>query len=588
MRTYFLLFTVVSLLALVAVAARGDIIILNTGGRVEGKIIEEDIDKILVKTPHAMMTIPQDDVEEIQKKLTPWEEYSQKSTKMDEFDAEAHWKLAKWCKEKERENWLKQEYRTELELVLSLKPGHKEATKAYTELRAEEDKRLAKLAKAEAERRKKTAPKPTPKTAMDKTKPPAEGVEVPEIKPGERQEITLTPARKKKIYDLVNKFFDESPENVDARQKILAEIDKLGPIPKSAIKPLRDTVFKKCRKKELYGFERVGGKYRLKHKLYPGTFILGMPRGGGKRMGLLIGLHGGGQGVGDGATSAQKWSMAAGQGCITCFPTVIQKEATAWNKEREEKYVIQLIQELKRAYPAIDSNRIYLCGHSMGGFGTWAIGTHYADMFAAISPNAGGIFVMRGGGGGGVTLARGTVVNLKATPIYFYHGADDGRVGPESDRRAAEVLKELKEKHGPYEYVYKEYNGIGHGYPPGGFSPIIKWMVSHKRNPYPDYIVWEPSRPYKKLFWWIKVRSAGGQIIAKYKKSKNLIEIEGSSSGISVFLNDKMVNFSKPVKVMLNGKEVFNDFVYHSASAVLESIQDKKDKEQYFTAKIDL
>jgi predicted esterase len=572
-----------SLLALIAVGARGDVIVLNTGGRVEGKIIEDDIDYVLVKTPYGMTRISREDIEEIEKKPTVWELYTEKSSKIDDFDAEAHWKLAEWCKGK---HGLELEYKTELELVLSLKPGHKKAGEAFAKLRAEEEKKLAKFAKAEAERKKKNAPKSTPRTGTDKTKPPAKGVEVPEITPGERQEITLEPARKKKIYDLVNSFFDESPENVDARQKILAEIDKLGPIPKSAVKALCNTVFKKC-KKELHGFEKVGGKYRLKHKLYPGTFILGMPRGGGKKMGLLVGLHGGGQGVGDGATSAQKWSMAAGQGCITCFPTVIQKEGSAWNKEREEKYVLQLIQELKRAYP-IDSNRIYLCGHSMGGFGTWSIGTHYADMFAALSPNAGGIFVMRGGGGGGVTLARGTVVNLKATPIYFYHGADDARVGPESDRRAAEVLKELKEKHGPYEYVYKEYNGIGHGYPPGGFSPIIKWMVSHKRKPYPDYIVWEPSRPYKKLFWWIKVRSAGGQIIAKYKKSKNLIEIEGSSSGISVFLNEKMVNLSKPVKILLNGKEVFNDYVYYSASAVLESIQDKKDKEQYFTAKIDL
>ena len=45
---------------------------------------------------------------------------------------------------------------------------------------------------------------------------------------------------------------------------------------------------------------------------------------------------------------------------------------------------------------------------------------------------------------------------------------------------------------------------------------------------------------------------------------------------------------SKPVKVTIGGKEVFNDYVYYSASAILESIQDKKDPEQYFTAKIKL
>jgi predicted esterase len=567
---------------LLTVAARGDVIHLNTGGRVEGKVIEKDLDSVLVKTPYGMTRIRAEDIETIEEKPTVWELYTEKSSKIDDFNVDEHWKLAQWCKDK---RGLEQEYKTELELVLSLKPGHKEAGKAYAKLREEEQRKLEKFAKKEAARKKKATGSGR-KTPAGDAKPGEEG-KVPELKPGERQEITLDGARKKKILDLIDQFFDESPENVDARQKILQEIDKLGPITKKSISSFRSTIYKKC-KKELFGFERSGGRYQLKHKLYPGTFILGMPRGGGKKFGLLVGLHGGGQGVGDGATSAQKWAGAAGKGCITCFPTVIQKEGSAWNKEREEKYVIQLIQELKAAYP-IDPNRIYLCGHSMGGFGTWSIGTHYADMFAAISPNAGGIFVMRGGGGGGgVTLARGTVVNLKATPIYFYHGADDGRVGPESDRKAAEVLKELKEKHGPYEYVYKEYNGIGHGYPPGGFGPIIDWMIRHKRKPYPDYIVWEPSRPYKKLFWWIKVRSAGGQIIAKYKKSKNLIEIEGSSSGISVFLNEKMVNLSKPVKVMVNGKEVFKDYVYYSASALLESIQDKKDPEQYFTAKIDL
>lgn len=583
-RTCLALFAIISVLVFVAMTARGDVIVLNTGGRVEGKIIEENVDEVLVKTPYGMTRIRFEDIENIERKPTVWEIYTEKSTKIDDFDVDGHWKLAQWCKD---QRGLEQEYKTELELILSLKPDHKEAGELYADLRKKEEELLAKLSRKDEERRKKASPKAPPKTATDSTKPPKEGVDVPEITPGERQEIALEGPRRKKIYDLIDQFFDESPENVEARQKIIDEIDKLGPIPKKAITDFRNSVFKKC-KGELFGFEKAGGRYKLKHELYPGTFILGMPRGGGKKLGLLVGLHGGGQGVGDGATSAQKWAGAAGKGCVTCFPTVIQKEATAWNKEREEKYVIQLIQELKAAFP-IDPNRIYLCGHSMGGFGTWSIGTHYADMFAALSPNAGGIFVMRGGGGGGgISLVRGSVVNLKATPIYFYHGADDGRVGPESDRKAAEALKELKEKHGPYEYVYKEYNGIGHGYPPGGFGPIIDWMISHKRKPYPDYIVWEPSRPYKKLFWWIKVKSGGGQIVAKYNKSKNLIEIDGTSAGLSVFLNEKMANLNKPVKVMLNGKEVFNDYVYYSASAILESIQDKKDPEQYFTAKIDL
>ena len=37
-----------------------------------------------------------------------------------------------------------------------------------------------------------------------------------------------------------------------------------------------------------------------------------------------------------------------------------------------------------------DTNRIYLCGLSMGGFGTWYTAMAYPDLFAAIAPCCGG------------------------------------------------------------------------------------------------------------------------------------------------------------------------------------------------------
>ena len=38
----------------------------------------------------------------------------------------------------------------------------------------------------------------------------------------------------------------------------------------------------------------------------------------------------------------------------------------------------------------IDTNRIYLCGLSMGGFGTWYTAMAYPKLFAAIAPCCGG------------------------------------------------------------------------------------------------------------------------------------------------------------------------------------------------------
>ena len=54
-----------------------------------------------------------------------------------------------------------------------------------------------------------------------------------------------------------------------------------------------------------------------------------------------------------------------------------------------EKDVMDVIAEMRRAYN-IDSDRIYLTGHSMGGYGTWSVAMSHPDVFAALAPVAGG------------------------------------------------------------------------------------------------------------------------------------------------------------------------------------------------------
>jgi predicted peptidase len=45
--------------------------------------------------------------------------------------------------------------------------------------------------------------------------------------------------------------------------------------------------------------------------------------------------------------------------------------------------------ELVRAEYNVDADRIFLMGHSMGGFGTWWLGQKHADVWAAIAPMSG-------------------------------------------------------------------------------------------------------------------------------------------------------------------------------------------------------
>lgn len=542
---------------------QADVIHLASGGKIECEILEENDDYIVVRMyPNIIAKIDVERVVKIERKPTRWQLYSEKSKGIDQYDAEAHWELAKWCKEQ----GLYREYKTELELTLALKPDHKEALKAYKELKEKEEARAKRIRERFAKKHRRSSS--TSKSSSIAPK---------EIKKASASKLS-------QIRKLIDEFFSTPEEDYKKREKILERLSRFEPLSRSDVLSFKRELFRKVRRGPKASYK--GGRGQLNSKLYPGTYYICIPRAKMRKYPLVIGLHGGGPGVGDGRTALQKWGFAARKGAICVFPTVIRKESTAWNKEREERYVMALIEEIKRSFP-IDTNRIYLVGHSMGGYGTWSIGTHYADVFAGLAPCAGGVFVMTGQGGSVVGLARGTVVNLKNTPIYFYHGADDPRVPPTSDRKAAELLAKLKEKYGPYEYVYKEYNGIGHGLPPGGLSPIIEWLFKHKRNPYPKMVIWEPSRPYKTLFWWVKNRGGISQIVAKIDRSKNEIIIDGPSSGFSIYLNDKLVDLSKPVRVVINGKEVFKDYASYSISALVDSIADKKDPQQFFYAKID-
>jgi predicted esterase len=403
----------------------------------------------------------------------------------------------------------------------------------------------------------------------------------PETKPGLPSDV------KASIKKLIKDLFDAKGH--EAKAAVLQKIEEAETpylVTKADIEDFKKTVI---------GFFRTGptlansGRVKFSHPDYPGEYII---KAGGGKCALFIGLHGGGQGVGDGGQIASLFGAGV-QGAVVIYPTVVQKDATAWNTEREEQYVLELIEAAKRTF-AIDTNRIYLAGHSMGGYGTWSIGGRHADVFAALAPMSGGIFTMGNGQGGKLEIAPGCAANLKNTPVWFTHGANDQTVPPGPDRRAAEVLKELKDKYGPYDFVYKEYPNIGHGLPSDGVGPIFQWMGSKTRNPYPKMVIWEPTRAYKKLMWWVKLRQVSGgfnasRIVVKID-SGNKFVVEQGAQGMELYINERMgVSLAKEIVVVdASGKELYKGKPDYSIAALVDSLEAKRDPELYFYAKIKL
>ena len=128
-----------------------------------------------------------------------------------------------------------------------------------------------------------------------------------------------------------------------------------------------------------------------------------------------------------------------------------------------ERDVMDVLSEVKRDYK-IDPNRVYLMGHSMGGYGTWSIAMNHPEVFAAIAPIS----------GGGQTAGLAKITHI---PELVVHGDNDPTVNVAESRRMVETAKTLG-----IELRYIEVPGGTHS---SVVVPHIKdvfdWFDAHKK-----------------------------------------------------------------------------------------------------------
>jgi predicted peptidase len=80
------------------------------------------------------------------------------------------------------------------------------------------------------------------------------------------------------------------------------------------------------------------------------------------------------------------------------------------------------------ATQAADTQRIYITGLSMGGYGAWSLACLHPERFAALVPIC----------GGGDPAA---VCSLKNVPVWAFHGALDEIVAPEQSQAMVDALQ---------------------------------------------------------------------------------------------------------------------------------------------------
>lgn len=181
---------------------------------------------------------------------------------------------------------------------------------------------------------------------------------------------------------------------------------------------------------------------------------------------LLLQLHGAGE-RGNGGADLEKvlihgFSKVVNdrnlKDCIFIMPQC--PADTFWVARIES--MKRFVDEMITTYSA-DTNRVYLCGLSMGGFGTWYTAMAYPELFAAIAPCC----------GGGMAWHAHTL----KMPVWAFHGLEDTVVSPNQTMEMVEKLKSVNPN-----LKYTLYEGVGHDSWKKAFSEqTLNWILTQNK-----------------------------------------------------------------------------------------------------------
>jgi len=306
-----------------------------------------------------------------------------------------------------------------------------------------------------------------------------------------------------------------------------------------------------------------------------------------KSYGLVLCLHGAGF---TGEAYLERWQPRLGEDHVLACPTT---PMGAWFTRGAEELVLATIRSVKRRYH-IDPDRIFLTGMSNGGIGAWVIGMHDAPMFAGIAPMASGLD----------HVLMPFLANLRSTPIYIIHGAKDQVMPVEFSRAITEELTRLG-----YPFVYREHErehpmAGGHYFPREELPELVTWLTAQRRNPLPTSVTVVREASHLQPFGWVRIDAT--DVIASFSEdlvskrddrirrqeyarldasivAPNRIEVHSDRvQRYSLFLNEQLVDSSKPLVVLTNGQVSFDGLVTPSLETLLRQARLRQDSRQLF------
>jgi len=379
------------------------------------------------------------------------------------------------------------------------------------------------------------------------------------------------------ISDWVNKFYSEP---IYEKRLILTEELLSGE------KPTFTDMFKALEKGKTFSNNSKTGRIKRSRKAansYRYRYIIDIPNGydSNKKYGMVFFLHGG--------ITRKKWSSAE-----NWWPTVPELEnqhiikiyPASWHKSKwwHDSQVINLVNildEVKTEYN-IDSNKIFIAGLSDGGSGIYYIISRLADYFGAAAPIIGSPSVVANKENG--VFNETYPVNLSNIPWLIINGERDRLYSP---KHIEPYIKYLEFMGVELELVMAK---TAHSIKPlkQNADRIYQFFKNNPRQAHPSELIWEVdqdskfrrnhgliinkiSNTQRKELFQGFLEKRINKAMVKLKTTENIIELTTKSvTKLTLLISPQKFNLELPVKIILNGKTVFEQLVKPRLNVLLK------------------
>lgn len=261
--------------------------------------------------------------------------------------------------------------------------------------------------------------------------------------------------------------------------------------------------------------------------------------------------------------------------------------APAWTAERQQTYqyslrehlaVLESLRDAMKRF-SIDSDRVYLGGHFLGGDAAWDIGLAHPSLWAGVIPISG-------------RADRFCALywqNAALLPFYVVMGEFDGTLVADNARDLDRYLNRA------YDVTAVEYRGRGRD----GFSDeilrVFDWMERFRRQAAPAEFLVRTARIWDNFFWYVEVEDFPPAVIIDPASwpprnpmpmqirgrltQANTLFVQAGGGRTTVRLNPDLVDFERRISLTVNGRQVDPREIRPSTETLLEDVRQRGDRQ---------